>query len=419
MVQKVVIIGAGPSGLLLAHYLVRKPNYDVEVYERRSASDYINSSSERSFPISLQERGRKAIRTIAGLEAAIAAEGTFCQGTIMHRAKGKPRRISRQNPLLTIDRNRLITVCLQQLQEYANSNQKKLKIQFDCKCIGLEQESKTLTLETKDRQVFHTTYDVLIGADGAKSRLRQLLAQNTDLSYKQSFTIDAYKSIYSNRLNSSLNLELESDCLHTWNLGNNSRMILVPQPGDRLNGVFIFEATNNPMAGLSTQEDILAFFQQHLPRLTGLISPEEAEQLLHRPIARITTVRCSRFHERDSIGLIGDAAHAVSPSIGQGCNSALEDVLILSQLLDKYQDNWSQVLPQFSRQRVPDAHALRELSDYAFPRTKRLVFEFVVNLTIRRFLHRLFPQLVQPFLFDLFLDSDMSYSKILNLSQDG
>jgi hypothetical protein len=33
---------------------------------------------------------------------------------------------------------------------------------------------------------------------------------------------------------------------------------------------------------------------------------------------------------------MGDAAHAVSPSLGQGCNAALEDVVIFDQLLDEY-----------------------------------------------------------------------------------
>lgn len=36
MLQKVVIIGACPAGLLLAHYLLRRGKYCVELYEQRS-----------------------------------------------------------------------------------------------------------------------------------------------------------------------------------------------------------------------------------------------------------------------------------------------------------------------------------------------------------------------------------------------
>lgn len=41
MNKKVVIVGAGPVGLLLAHYLLRRDSYDIDIYERRS--DPLNS----------------------------------------------------------------------------------------------------------------------------------------------------------------------------------------------------------------------------------------------------------------------------------------------------------------------------------------------------------------------------------------
>ena len=34
--QTIVIIGAGPTGLLLAHYLLARGQYRVEIYERRA-----------------------------------------------------------------------------------------------------------------------------------------------------------------------------------------------------------------------------------------------------------------------------------------------------------------------------------------------------------------------------------------------
>jgi len=38
------------------------------------------------------------------------------------------------------------------------------------------------------------------------------------------------------------------------------------------------------------------------------MSLEEAEAFLKRPVARVLTVRCDRFHDGDSVVLIGDAA---------------------------------------------------------------------------------------------------------------
>jgi len=59
----------------------------------------------------------------------------------------------------------------------------------------------------------------------------------------------------------------------------------------------------------------------------------------------------------------------------------------------------------------------QELSDYSFPRNKRLVVEFFLRLTVGRLLHQWFPSWVKPFVFDLVLDTDLSYSQVLSLSQ--
>ncbi|GAX86073.1 hypothetical protein CEUSTIGMA_g13487.t1 [Chlamydomonas eustigma] len=58
-----------------------------------------------------------------------------------------------------------------------------------------------------------------------------------------------------------------------------------------------------------------------------------AEQLASAPWTWAGSwVRCSQLHG-PRILVIGDAAHAVSPSLGQGCNAALEDVTVIKKLL--------------------------------------------------------------------------------------
>lgn len=415
MLQKVVIIGAGPAGLLLAHCLLRRGKYRVELYERRSDPRLVDASQDRTFPISLQERGRKAIREVAGLEEALASASVFCNGTKFYRKRGKARKIGRVVGILTIDRNRLVTILLEHLTKIYTSEQ--VVVKFGCQCVQVNRRAKTVTLKPEQGEAFTLAYDRLVAADGARSHVRDYLAQDAGLQCDRSYVPDAYKSVFLTRLNPALGLELEPDKIHVWNRNNKTRMLMVPQPGDRLNGVIIFEQEQNPFLSLSTKEEILTFFQENFPLFGQLMSEEEAEAFLQRPVARVLTVRCDRFHDGDSVLLIGDAAHAVSPSMGQGCNASLEDVLIFERLLEQYEDDWALVLPTFSEQRVPDAHALKELSDYSFPRTKMLVVEFFLRLTMSRLLHRWFPQWVKPFVFDLVLDKDLSYSQVLSLSQ--
>jgi len=67
--------------LLLAHYLLRRGKYHVEIYERRPDPRLVDASKDRTFPIS-PERGRRGIRAAAGLEEEISAQSMFCQGQL-------------------------------------------------------------------------------------------------------------------------------------------------------------------------------------------------------------------------------------------------------------------------------------------------------------------------------------------------
>lgn len=412
MSEKVVIIGAGPTGLLLAHYLLRRENYHVEIYERRHDPRQTEFEAERTFPINLQERGRKALREIEGLEEAVCQEGVWITGTTSYSQKS--RRIPRKQPLICLDRNQLVKIILQHLGKTDYGS--RLKLNFNAKLIALDDTQNTANIELENGEILPVNYDRIVAADGARSRVRQYLAEKKGLESEESYVPDAYKSVFFQQP-SNPDLQLDRDTIHAQTLKDRTRMLLVPQPQEQLNGVIVFDANNNPFENFSSQTDVLDFMKTNFPFFSPCMPEKEAEALLERRVARVLTVRCDRFHEGGKILMLGDAAHAVSPSIGQGCNAGLEDVLIFDQLLDHYQDNWEQALPAFSEKRVPDAHALKELSDYALPRRKILVAELFLRLKIKRFLNRLFPNVFKPFVFDLLLDSNVPYCEVLRANQ--
>lgn len=412
--QTILIVGAGPAGLLLAHYLLRR-GYRVELCDRRPDPRQVELDQQRSFPISLQFRGRQALQAIPGLESALTKHSVMCQGTCLHQ-RHKIRYIERKTEVLTVDRNQLVLVLLEQLvAQYGDTD--RLSLRFHCTCKSVDFERRTVHFQTAEGDLLTVTYDRLVGADGANSQVREALVSHCGLRCEQTYVPDAYKSIFLNRMTEDGSAELSQTHIHASNLGKDIRIILAPQPGNSLNGAFIFNAEHSPFDALTTPTDVLNYFAHYLPNFRPLLSDVEVEALLQRPIARLLTVKCDRFHHGDRVLILGDAAHAVSPSIGQGCNSALQDAGLVNELLDQYQDDWQQMLPHFSQRRVAEAHALRELSDYTFPRTKRLVFEFFLRLTVGRKLHQWFPDRFPPFVFDLILDTNLSYLEVLHISE--
>jgi len=114
---------------------------------------------------------------------------------------------------------------------------------------------------------------------------------------------------------------------------------------------------------------------------------------------------------------LGDAVHCFPPDIGQGVNSALEDVYLLHEILAEAQDNLSQALPRYESLRQPDIQALIRLVQISYPwqynqdpLQKRL---WTLNFSLRFLLSRVFPFLFNPHSFLLIQNHELSYSEIL------
>ncbi len=184
----------GRQGLLLAHYLLsREDQYQVEIYEHRGNPQIISYSNSRTFPIALNDRAYNALSQISGLKTAVRFASTAVINMVSHRKNGKTKVISRSKPLFSIDRNDLVKVLLEQLQKLHSPN---LKINFDCKYDGAV-DSKTIKFCNLETEInFNVDYDLLIGADGARSQVRKQFADLSDtFEYSQAYIPNAYKSI--------------------------------------------------------------------------------------------------------------------------------------------------------------------------------------------------------------------------------
>lgn len=84
------------------------------------------------------------------------------------------------------------------------------------------------------------------------------------------------------------------------------------------------------------------------------------------------SIKCSQLHGPRTV-LIGDAAHCSAPVLGQGANSALEDVSVLVDTLRRMHElrraggsteDAMHDVAAFTRARKHDVHALIDLNRY-------------------------------------------------------
>jgi kynurenine 3-monooxygenase len=419
MVTQVVIVGAGPSGLLLAHYLLRRTQkYQIAIYERRGDPRTVSFSTARTYPLTLIERGRRALRKIEGLEEAVMAQGVAIAHTQFHRPNGKTVVFTRKQPIIAIDRTRLAIALLERL--IATSDPQRLQIHFNCECTQVDLTARAIAFQKHSAggtEAFTVTYDRLIGADGANSTVRSAFLKTARFDFTQKYLDNDYKALFLRRPDANSGIDLQPGSIHSWRLDGGTSFLAVPQLDETVSCVITFPHQDETVTRLATPEAAIAFFAQHFPETATLLTPSEAEAFLARPLSNLVTIRCNRYHQEGRVLLIGDAAHAVSPSLGQGGNAALEDVMLFDSLLDDCDDNWAIALPQFTLRRQPDADALLELSDHAFPLSKWLFLELMIRRRLSKSLHATLPQFFSPFLFDLISETTLPYAEILTAYQ--
>ena len=99
-------------------------------------------------------------------------------------------------------------------------------------------------------------------------------------------------------------------------------------------GVYWYVAVPAPLRTTSKDEQLeelrRMFAGWHAP-IPGLLGATVAGALLHHPLLDLVPVAPMRFAGR--VALVGDAAHAMTPNLGQGACQALEDAVTLAGLV--------------------------------------------------------------------------------------
>ncbi len=121
-----------------------------------------------------------------------------------------------------------------------------------------------------------------------------------------------------------------------------------------------------------------------------------AHQWINQRWNRTGQVHCNFYHSTDiNVVIMGDAAHATSPSIGMGMNTALRDASVLYQLLQQHKDSFEEVLPTFSQERVKEGNSLTDLAMHLYCMdTKQQTLE-TIHMVVRITMHELMPWLVR------------------------
>jgi len=208
--------------------------------------------------------------------------------------------------------------------------------------VSVKQDTQQVSIQFADGT--NAEADFLIAADGIHSMVRKQLMPETLPRYS-GYT--CWRAVV-DELPTDINL---NEMIETW--GSGKRFGVVPIGRNR---VYWFATLNaqadDPHMHNARVKDLQDYFRDfHFP-IPQLLAHTRDDQLIWGDIIDIKPIGRFAF---DRILLIGDAAHATTPNLGQGACMAVEDAATLMNALMKYEP-----LEAFKRF---ESHRIRRTTD--------------------------------------------------------
>lgn len=319
MNKKVIIIGAGVAGPILALQL-KKIGFQPEIFEARSE----NNRNEGVF-LGITPNGLNVLKEFIDLEKL---KEDYTPGSMkFFNARGK--QIAELGTAYQKQKYGVETLQLKRanLNTYARAAAAEagIKIEYNKKFVRYNESEDQVTAYFADGT--SVTGDMIIGCDGMFSEVRnQLFPKKCVIRYTKLISIGGYAKIaeLSEPLDSIRMTFGErgffaysvSDKGEVWWFNNYFRD---QEPKPQETEKILKDEIKDHLADIHRNDD---------PLFSRII--RNSYEIIAYPVYDLP--RLSKWY-KGKVCLIGDAAHGISPHIGQGASLALEDTVVIAEQL--------------------------------------------------------------------------------------
>lgn len=208
------------------------------------------------------------------------------------------------------------------------------------RAMGFEKNEDNITIQFQDGATIATDY--LIVADGIHSSVRRQLLPDATPRYA-GYT--CWRAVVDA---GDLKLSAASE---TW--GTDGRFGIVPLTDNRIYWfACINAAANDATMRRYTVEDLQRHFGHYHAPVAQILAQTRDEDLIWNDIIDLKPLKNFAF---GNMVLIGDAAHATTPNMGQGACQAIEDAVILADEMAK-NSNPALAFRAFEQRRLKRTH---------------------------------------------------------------
>ncbi|WP_227980249.1 FAD-dependent monooxygenase [Nocardia spumae] len=308
--RRAVVVGAGIGGLAAAVALSRR-GWAVEILERSAAI------GESGSGLTLWCNGLRALDSI-GLGAEVRARAMPETDAGIRNPRGRWL-IRTDTAELTRRYGEVVMIPRSDLFDILRGAVAGLGIRTSIAVTGIEADGDRITVR-HGAGASHS--DLVVGADGIHSVVREWVCPQA--------APPRYTGLTAWRMITARPVPALREGGQSW--GNGQQAGVIPLPDGR---VYVFGAAAAPAGQRSPGNELgelrRRFGHWHEP-IPALLDAVGEDDVLRHDIYHLPPLRT---FARGRAAVLGDAAHAMTPNMGQGANQAIEDAVTLAALLDR------------------------------------------------------------------------------------
>ena len=321
--MKIAIVGAGIGGLTAAALLIEQ-GHDVSVFEKE------DTVSELGAGIGI---GGNVIEKLNGYDLAKGLKNIGQVIDMMEVRDDKDKLLSK----LKLKKNTVnLTMSRQSLLEVIKSYVPDSAIFTNHNVTGIENGDLKVTLQFSEQT--SQSFDLCISADGIHSNIRQAIVPNSKPIY-QGYAV--FRGLVDD-----IDLKDNNVAKEFWS--TKGRVGIVPLLNNQAYWFISISAKAHDSKIHAFAKPHLQARFNHFPNEVRQILDKQSEtDILLHDMYDLNPLK-SFVYQR--VVLLGDAAHAMTPNMGQGAGQAMEDAIVLANCMQSY--DFDLALERYNKLRV-------------------------------------------------------------------
>lgn len=355
--MNILISGGGIAGLT-TYIALTKQGHNVSIIEKR------DSFTPNGSGLILAMNAMLMFKKL-GLQEEVIAHSRELKGLRMTNEKGKSLSFTFLQSLKLKYKTQAVTIKRASLHKILENHIDFSKVRFSTQIRSIEasEQGKEVTFDDGSSQ----TYELIIIAEGLHSTTRALLLGANPYRFS-GYT--CWRAI--------VDVTFNHELIEMW--GNQSRFGIVPLSETQTYIYLTYNAEQNDEKLKSlTARDIKELFSSYGGKAPNVLNAIDENTLFyHDDLIDYATLTFSK----DGILFVGDSAHAMTPNMGQGATMGIEDGVILSELIQRYPNEYVKHYNSVRKQRVAKIHKLSYLIG-KMAQVKNPILRNIIHLIMR------------------------------------